>query len=185
MKQVLTFIHPTLFNRREVRVGPDHLLVLAGLAVIGLKSFEWLSGEHIAGWPWYAGAAVLAHARLWRLALTPPVLGSIVVALMSWGMSMLVSGLVVNRLVAQHYRASGWKIRNVDGELGEYSSRFLAVDQLGFRESDLMDSVVRTHLNVSLIGDDEVVEVQPTAMPGRSSAARPSSRRRTTGLVNS
>jgi hypothetical protein len=73
-------------------------------------------------------------------------------------------------MVAQRYRHAGWKIRNTDGELGEYSSRFLAVDELGFSESDLMANVVREHLTDGLIDvSDEVTPIAPTApTPARS-----------------
>ncbi len=137
MKQSITFVHPTLFKRRDVRVGPDHFLMVAGTVAGLVRLGEWLSGVEFA-WYWYAGAAVVAHARHWRHILSVPVLGSLAVAVSSFGISNLVAGIGINRWVAMSYRDAGWKIRNTDGELGEYSSRFLAVDCLGFHESDLM-----------------------------------------------
>jgi hypothetical protein len=142
MKQTITFVHPQFFKRIEVQVGPDHLLMVAGGLAALVRLGEVMSGVSF-GWQWYAVATVVAHLRLWRNAGTWPVLGSIALALMSSGMAMLISGTVLNRLIAQRYRDGGWKIRNTDGELGEYSSRFLAVDHLGFRESDLMGAEAR------------------------------------------
>lgn len=145
MKKTITFIHPDRYQRVEVRVGPDLLLLLVGLGAMLVQAGAALSGEAVP-WPWIAGAVALAHLRLWRHAMTVPVLGSLALGLMSSGMGLAISALAVNKLVAQRYRHAGWKIRNTDGELGEYSSRFLAVDRLGFSEEDLMANVVNTHL---------------------------------------
>lgn len=174
MKKSITFVNPRLYRRAEVRVGPDPLLMAAGASAVGVHVWALLSGESVP-WSWAAGASVLAHAMLWRHTLTLPVLGSIALALMSSGMSMLISGVAVNKMVAQRYRHAGWKIRNTDGELGEYSSRFLAVDELGFSESDLMANVVRNHLKDGVIDvSDEVTPIAPlfpTAPMRRETAA--------------
>jgi hypothetical protein len=142
-----------------------------GAVAVGVHVWSLLSGE-VVPWSWAVGAGVLAHARLWRHTLTLPVLGSIALALMSSGMSMLISGVAVNKMVAQRYRHAGWKIRNTDGELGEYSSRFLAVDQLGFSESDLMANVVRNHLKEGVIDmSDEVTPLMPMPMSAQHAPA--------------
>ena len=169
MKKSITFVNPRLYRRVDVRVGPDSLLFLAGAGSAVVQGWALLSGESVP-WTWWAAACVLGHARLWRHTLTLPVVGSIALALMSSGMSMLISALAVNKMVAQRYRHAGWKIRNTDGELGEYSSRFLAVDELGFSESDLMANVVREHLTDGLIDvSDEVTPIAPVApTPTRS-----------------
>ena len=137
MKQSITFVHPTRFKRTEVQVGPDHWMIAIGVVAALARLGEVMSGTDL-NWPVYAVAAVLAHARHWRHVRSLPVVGSLALALMSFGMSALISGAVINRWIAQSFRDAGWKIRNTDGELGEYSSRFLAVDRLGFHESDLM-----------------------------------------------
>lgn len=175
MKKSITFIHPRRYQRVEVRVGADPLLLLAGAVALSLQAWTALAGDALP-WGWLAGGAVLAHARLWRHALTLPVVASVVLALMSAGMSMVITGMAVNKLVAQRYRHAGWKIRNTDGELGEYSSRFLAVDKLGFDERDLMANVVGRHLDEGLIDvRDDYTPVTPlpasapaTAAPARS-----------------
>jgi hypothetical protein len=165
MKKSITFIHPNLYRRANVRVGPDPLLLVAGVAALVVQVWATLSGE-VVPWSWLAGAGVLAHARLWRHTRTLPVIASVALALMSSGMSMAISALAVNKMVAQRYRHAGWKIRNTDGELGEYSSRFLAVDELGFSESDLMANVVRKHLKEGVIDvRDDYTPVTP--MPAR------------------
>ena len=172
MKKSLTFVNPHFYRRVEVRVGPDSLLVLAGAAAVAVQVWAALSGEVVPA-PLWAGAAVLAHARLWRHTLTLPVASSVALALVSSGMSMLIGGLVVNKMVAQRYRHAGWKIRNTDGELGEYSSRFLAVDELGFSESDLMANVVRTHLKDGVIDvSDELTPIAPVAIHRAPAAPR-------------
>ena len=89
---------------------------------------------------------------------------------MSFGVSAFFSGMLINGLIAQRLRDAGWKIRNTDGQLGEYSSRFLAVDRLGFSEDDLMDAVVRRHLQPELIGGGEFDA--PAASAARASARR-------------
>ena len=166
MKKSITFIHPSRYQRVEVRVGPDPLLLLAGAVALSLQAWTALSGEAVP-WGWLAGGAVLAHARLWRHALTLPVVASVALALMSGGMSMAITAVVVHKLVAQRYRHAGWKIRNTDGELGEYSSRFLAVHQLGFSEVDLMANVVNRHLRQGVMGlekGDTPIKPLPTRM---------------------
>lgn len=169
MKKSITFVNPRLYRRVDVRVGPDPLLMAGGAVAVGVQLWSVLTGE-VVPWPWWAATSVLAHARLRRHTLTLPVVGSVALALMSSGMSMLISALVVNKMVAQRYRHAGWKIRNTDGELGEYSSRFLAVDQLGFSESDLMANVVRNHLKDGVIDvSDEVTPIAP--LPARHSPA--------------
>lgn len=172
MRQQLTFVHPTTLSAREVTVGPDHLLIALGVLAAGVRGVD-LIGELGLPWAGYAAAVLLVHARHWRHGLSWPVLGSVAVALSSFGLSAFFSGAVIHRLVAQHYRDAGWKIRNTDGQLGEYSSRFLAVDRLGFSESDLMDEVVRRHLEPELIGG---------GLPerGRLEAAAPTQPRRRT-----
>jgi hypothetical protein len=173
MKKSITFVSPHLYRRVDVRVGPDPLLFLAGAAATAVQVWAMLSGESVP-WSWWAGAAVLAHARLWRHTLTLPVLGSIALALMSSGMSMPISALAVNKMVAQRYRHAGWKIRNTDGELGEYSSRFLAVDELGFSESDLMANVVRKHLKDGVLDvRDDYTPVMPMPTRPRPVASAP------------
>ena len=166
MKKFITFVNPRLYRRVDVRVGPDPLLFLEGASAAMVQVWALLSGESVP-WAWWAAASVLGHVRLWRHTLTLPVVASVVLALMSAGMSMLISALAVNKMVAQRYRHAGWKIRNTDGELGEYSSRFLAVDELGFSESDLMANVVRDHLTDGLIDvSDEVTPIAP--LPARA-----------------
>ena len=166
MKKSITFVNPRFYRHVDVRVGPDPLLFLAGVAATAVQIWAMLSGESVP-WTWWAAAGVLAHARQWRHTLTLPVIASVVLALMSSGMSMAISALAVNKLVAQRYRHAGWKIRNTDGELGEYSSRFLAVDELGFSESDLMANVVRKHLKDGVLDvRDDYTPVTP--MPARS-----------------
>jgi hypothetical protein len=176
MKKSITFVNPHLYRRVEVRVGSDPVLLLVGAVSVLAQGWAALSGESVP-WTWWAGAGVVAHGRLWRHALTMPVLGSVALALMSSGMSVLISALVVNKMVAQSYRHAGWKIRNTDGELGEYSSRFLAVDELGFSESDLMANVVREHLTEGIIDvSDEITPIAPTAPITPARGARPSIR---------
>jgi hypothetical protein len=172
MKKSITFVNPRLCRRVQVRVGPDPLLLLAGVAAVMVQVWALFSGESVP-WTWWAVAGVLAHARLWRHALTLPVVASIALALMSAGMSMAISALAVNKMVAQRYRHAGWKIRNTDGELGEYSSRFLAMDELGFSESDLMANVVRDHLTDGIVdASDEVTPITPMpATPWRRPVA--------------
>ncbi len=137
MKQSITFVHPATLQRQEVRVGPDHLLMAAGAVAALTRLGEVMSGVSVP-WHWYAIGAVVAHLGHVRHLLTLPVAASVALSLMSSGMSNLIGGAILNRWIAQSFRDGGWKIRNTDGELGEYSSRFLAVDKLGFHESDLM-----------------------------------------------
>lgn len=173
MKKSITFVNPRLYRRVDVRVGPDPLLMVGGAVAVGVQLWSVLTGE-VVPWPWWAAMSVLAHARLRRHTLTLPVVGSVALALMSSGMSMLISALVVNKMVAQRYRHAGWKIRNTDGELGEYSSRFLAVDQLGFSESDLMANVVRNHLKDGVIDmSDEVTPIAPLSARHSPAAMAP------------
>ncbi|MBK6713906.1 MAG: hypothetical protein IPG57_02065 [Burkholderiales bacterium] len=171
MRQSLTFVHPVTLTSRDVRVGPDHLLVVAG-ALCGLVRLADAAGG--LGLPWfgYAAFAAVAHLRLWRHAASLPVLGSLALATVSFGVSAFFSGMLINGLIAQRLRDAGWKIRNTDGQLGEYSSRFLAVDRLGFSEDDLMDAVVRRHLQPELIGGGEFDAPAASAAPtGRPAAA--------------
>jgi hypothetical protein len=84
---------------------------------------------------------LIAHARLLRHTLTWPMLGSIALAFASFGTSTFFSGMVINQLIAQHWRHAGWKVRNTDGQLGEYSSRYMAIDLMGLDESDLLSVV--------------------------------------------
>jgi len=174
MKQNLTFVHPHHHKRVDVHVGPDHLLMLTGTLTALVRLGEVMSSTPV-GWQWYGAAALLAHVRLWRHAGTWPVLGSIALALMSSGMAMLISGTVINRLVAQRYRDGGWKIRNIDGELGEYSSRFLAVDHLGFRESDLMGAEAREQQGRVVMPSHDMAgaAASPAAPTPRPRAAAP------------
>lgn len=137
MKQSITFVHPATLLRQEVRVGPDHLLMAAGAVAALTRLGEFMSGTSVP-WHWYALGAVVAHLGHLRHVFTLPVAASMALSLMSFGMSNLIGGAILNRWIAQAFRDGGWKIRNTDGELGEYSSRFLAVDKLGFHESDLM-----------------------------------------------
>lgn len=137
MKQSITFVHPATLQRQEVRVGPDHLMVAAGAVAALTRLGEVMSGMAVP-WHWYALGATMAHVAHLRHVLTLPVAASLALSLMSFGMSNLIGGAILNRWIAQAFRDGGWKIRNTDGELGEYSSRFLAVDKLGFHESDLM-----------------------------------------------
>jgi hypothetical protein len=177
MRQQLTFVHPTTLSTREVPVGPDHLLIIAGVLAAAVRAVDVL-GELDLPWAGYAAAVLLVHARHWRHSLSWPVLGSVAVALSSFGLSAFFSGAVIHRLVAQHYRDAGWKIRNTDGQLGEYSSRFLAMDRLGFNESDLMEAVARRHLDAEYIGggavrDDQAPAATPAATPGLGAGLRP------------
>jgi hypothetical protein len=136
MKRNLTFVNTTTLTRTDVHVGPDHLLILAGILAVIVRLYSLMSGE---SWPyvWVVAGVLVAHLGASRHVLTLPVLGSLLLGLMSFGMSMLISGLILNKLVAQSYRTAGWKIRDTEGGLGEYSSRFLAVHELGFSESDM------------------------------------------------
>ena len=173
MKKSITFVNPHVYRHVQVRVGPDSLLLAAGAGALTLQLWAVLGGETVP-WAWWAAASAVAHARLWRHTLTLPVLGSLALALMSSGMSMLISGLAVNKMVAQRYRHAGWKIRNTDGELGEYSSRFLAVDELGFSESDLMANVVHAHLRDGVLDvRDDYTPITPLPARGRSPSAPP------------
>lgn len=173
MRQSLVFVHPVTFATRAVRVGPDHLLLTVG-ALCALVRLADLVGGLELPWAGYLAAALLAHARQWRHTLSWPVLGSVALAASSFGVSLFVSGILINRLVAQRLRESGWKIRNTDGELGEYSSRFLAVDRMGFSESALMGEVVRRHLSPELVGGGRVpqAEARPGLAPRSMDAAR-------------
>lgn len=136
MKRNLTFVNPTTLTRTDVHVGPDHLLILAGILAVIVRLYSLIGGE---SWPylWVVAGVLVAHLGASRHVLTLPVLGSLLLGVMSFGMSMLISGLILNKLVAQSYRTAGWKIRDTEGSLGEYSSRFLAVHELGFSESDM------------------------------------------------
>lgn len=136
MKRTLTFVNPTTLSRMDVRVGPDHWLILAGILAVIARLYSLMGGESLP-YLWTVVGVLVAHLGVSRHVLTLPVLGSVVLGLMSFGMSMLISGLILNKLVAQSYRAAGWKIRDTEGGLGEYSSRFLAVHELGFSESDM------------------------------------------------
>jgi cytosine/uracil/thiamine/allantoin permease len=136
MKKNLTFINPRTYSHTEVRVGIDHLQLLAGVVAVFVKLYGVMSSEPLSQ-VWVLGFIVMAHLRLGRHAMTLPVLGSMVLALMSFGMSLVISSTLINKLVAQHYRDAGWKIRNQDGGIGEYSSRFLALHELGFNDSDM------------------------------------------------
>jgi hypothetical protein len=169
MSTAITFVNTRTGSRVDVRVGPDPLMLLAGLAAAVMLGVDWAGGPSL-GWPWYAGATALVHARLYRHALTLPAWGSLALGLMSSGMSMLITGVVIHRMIAQRYRDAGWKIRNTDGELGEYSSRFLAIDRLGFSDSDLL-ATVRHQL---VDGLEKVDETPVTPLPAR--AGRPGSR---------
>ena len=166
MKKTLTFVHPERRRRTTVHVGPDLVLVLGGLAAAVAELAVQLDPElPRLGWTVLVPAIALAHARQWRHLRTWPVLASLLLALMSSGMSMLVTGWVLDRWVARRYRDARWKVRDTEGELGEYSSRFLAVDELGFRESDMIGGVVRRHLREGLEG--VVVDAPPRpAAPG-------------------
>ena len=110
MKTAVTFVNTRTGSRADVRVGPDPLMLLAGLAAAVMLGVDWAGGPALA-WPWYAGATVLVHARLRHHWLTLPTWGSLALGLMSSGMSMLITGVVVHRLIAQRYRDAGWKIR--------------------------------------------------------------------------
>lgn len=164
MKKSLVFVNTTTFSTTEVKIGPNHLLIVAGLLAVMARVYTLMSGEAVP-YLWVAAAVVAVHWNHWRHALTPPVLISLVVGLVSFGLSLLVSGLIINRLVAQHYRDRGWKIRQQGGELGEYSSRFLAVDELGFKDSDLLETVVRTHLRPMMADQHDQHEDNPTTLP--------------------
>lgn len=144
MNSQLTFVNSRTYTSTQVRVGIDHLQVAAGLAAVALKTYALMSGDDVSAL-WVVGLISLGHARMWRHLLTFPALGSVVLALMSFGMSMLVSGMVIRKMVAQHYRDAGWKVRNQDGGIGEYSSRFLAMNELGFHESDMTESAALQH----------------------------------------
>ncbi|MEY4753180.1 MAG: hypothetical protein RJA44_855 [Pseudomonadota bacterium] len=137
MKKKLVFVNTVTYSNATVAVGIDHLMGLGGVLALLLQLAE-LCGAEPPLWWWVALGTLLAHVRQWRHVMTLPLLGSLLVAAMSGGMSMLVSALVINKLIAQQYRDAGWKILNEDGELGEYSSRFLAMEHLGFNESDLL-----------------------------------------------
>lgn len=139
MKRNLRFMNPHTFSSTEVRVGIDHLQLLAGVVAVLAKLYGLMSAEHLSQL-WLAGLIAAAHLRLRSHIFTAPVIASLVLALMSFGMSLVISAMVVNKMVAQHYRDRGWKIRNEDGGLGEYSSRFLAVHELGFHESDMTET---------------------------------------------
>ncbi len=171
MRSSLVFVHPATYTQRSVRVGPDHLLLVVG-ALCGLVRLAEVVGELELPWASYFAVALLAHVRQWRHATSWPMLGSLALAASSYGVSSFVSGILINRLIAQRLRDAGWKIRNTDGQLGEYSSRFLAVDRLGFSEDDLMDAVVRRHLQPELIGGGEFDAPAASAAPtGRPAAA--------------
>ena len=109
--------------------------MLAGLLSIGVTVAHLLAGASPSA-VWIL-AIVLAHLRVLRHLGTLPVVGSVVLAIATSGVSMLVSGLFLNRLVASRYLAAGWRIRHSDGDLGEYSSRFLAEHELGLRENEV------------------------------------------------
>lgn len=160
MRSSLVFVHPVTYTQRSVRVGPDHLLLVVG-ALCGLVRLVDVVGGLELPWAGYLTVALLAHARQWRHATSWPMLGSLALAATSYGVSSFVSGILINRLIAQRLRDAGWKIRNTDGQLGEYSSRFLAVDRMGFSESDLMDEVVRRHLSAELVGGGAVPQAEP------------------------
>lgn len=136
MKRALTFVNPNTLSRTEVHVGPDHLLILAGIVAVIAHLYTLMGGD---GWPygWVIAGVAIAHVGISRHVLTLPALGSVLLGAMSGGMSMLISGLILNKMIAHRYRAAGWKVQDHEGSLGEYSSRFLAVHELGFRESDL------------------------------------------------
>ena len=176
MKKTITFVNTTTFSSTDVDVGPEHLLVLAGTVAVIARVFFMMGDEHIE-FAWFGAAVLVAHARLWRHALTLPVLASCLLGLVSFGISMLISGLILNKMIAERYRDAGWKIRNMDGELGEYSSRFLAVHELGFKESDLMASVVRTHLLDVGWRDDETPPAAAPVFSQAEGAASHSTRR--------
>ncbi len=165
MRQRLTFIQPVTFAQRKVNAGPDHLMFALG-ALAGLLRLVDVVGELSLPWSLYAAMAIASHLRVRRHLVTWPAIGSVALALVSYGVSALFSATVINQLIAQHWRDAGWKIRNTDGHLGEYSSRFLAVDRLGFSEDDLMDAVVRRHLQPELIGSGEFdAPAAPAARP--------------------
>ncbi len=150
MKKTLTFVHPVLHRHTDVSLGTDAVLVLGGVAAAVAELFVMLDAGGGLSWPVLGAGIALAHARQWRHLHTWPVAASLALALMSSGLSMLITGWVLNRGIARRYRGAGWKVRDTEGELGEYSSRFLAVDGLGFRESDLIGGVVRRHLRAGL-----------------------------------
>lgn len=139
MNRHLTFLNPRTYSSTDIRIGIDHLQVLAGLMAVGLQFYGLMSGEPLPQL-WVLGLIAAAHLRAWRHAWTMPMIGSFIVALMSLGMSLLISGMVINKMVAQHYRDAGWKVRNKDGGIGEYSSRFLALNELGFSDNDMTQS---------------------------------------------
>lgn len=174
VKKSLVFVNTVTFSTTEVKIGPNHLLIVAGLLAVLARVYTMMSGEAVP-YLWVAAAVVAVHWSHWRHAATPPVLISLVVGLVSFGLSLLVSGLIINRMVAQHYRDRGWKIRQQGSELGEYSSRFLAVDELGFKDSDLMESVVRTHLQPlmaeQLAEQEEEATVPAAFVPSRQMAS--------------
>ena len=172
MKKTLTFVHPVLHRHTDVSLGTDAVLVLGGVAAAVAELFAMLDaggGGSGLSWPVLGAGIALAHARQWRHLRTWPVVASLALALMSSGLSMLITGWVLNRGIARRYRGAGWKVRDTEGELGEYSSRFLAVDGLGFRESDLIGGVVRRHLKAGLEpADMPVGEVlEPVTSPAR------------------
>lgn len=78
--------------------------------------------------------------------LTPlPLALSIALAFMSGGASMLISGLLIHRFVAEQLRTNGWKVDTGKGRLGEYSSRFLAEHTFGIKSSEpVYDDTVPT-----------------------------------------
>jgi hypothetical protein len=139
MKRNLIFLNPRTFSKTHVRVGIDHVQLLAGVLAAFAKLYMLMSVEPMS-MLWIFGLIAVAHLRFWRHAFTLPVIASAALALMSFGLSMVISALIINKMVAQHYRDAGWKIRNRNGVLGEYSSRFLAVHELGFSDSDMTES---------------------------------------------
>ncbi|MFM2057789.1 MAG: hypothetical protein RLY71_2174 [Pseudomonadota bacterium] len=137
MRNTIVFVNTVTFSSANVPVGIDHLMICMGLLGALCQGAELLGADAL-GMGWLMLGVLVGHVRLWRHSLTLSVLGSLLLAVMSAGMSMAVSALVVNKLIAQQYRDAGWKIRNDDGQLGEYSSRFLAIHELGFSEDDLV-----------------------------------------------
>ena len=74
-----------------------------------------------------------------------PLALSIALAFMSGGASMLISGLLIHRFVAEQLRTNGWKVDTGKGRLGEYSSRFLAEHAFGIKLSEpVYDDTVPT-----------------------------------------
>lgn len=159
IRKTVEFINPVTYEKRRVDVGLRAGMLFGGftfaavrigdIVLSGLNSIDGLPFQSVINtfsldmshpWWWLFFAVVMAHLRvLHHIHKTPIALvTSIVLGFCSYGISIIFSAMLIQKFIAEEYRERGWKVSNADGSFGEYSSRFLAIDELGFDKSDII-----------------------------------------------